>query len=172
MLFALARPRTCAWLHPHPTSTLQWLVCLVLLPWQIGSCAAAVDVWRRLVTAHPNALWYTHLGWLLHVLCRLRESAEACEAAIALDPEFGTAYNNLGAVYMSRGDVERAEGYFLQALDKQHWEDDTLGQPWVNLATIRARQGRKSEAVWCLHKALQRAPLDECAATDLADLLA
>lgn len=117
-------------------------------------------MWRRLLDAHPNALWYTHLGWLLHVLCRLRESAEACQAAIALDPEFGTAYNNLGAVYLSQGKAEAAEACFLSALDKRHWEEYTLGQPWVNLATLRARQGRKSEAVWYLHRALQREPTD------------
>jgi protein O-GlcNAc transferase len=67
--------------------------------------------------------WY-NLGLLLKGQCRLEESGEAFNHALALAPDFADACVGLGSIALQRGETRVAEAHFEAALDRspKHWD--------------------------------------------------
>lgn len=64
---------------------------------QAGDIAAAEQVYRAVLKAHPNhANAWCYLGMACHDQNRLEEAVAAYRRAIQLQPQFAVAYNNLG----------------------------------------------------------------------------
>lgn len=57
----------------------------------------AVERYRRALRLHPTAQTHTYLAWSLSRLGRYREAVSHCRMAIAMDPDYPNAYNDLGA---------------------------------------------------------------------------
>jgi Tfp pilus assembly protein PilF len=73
---------------------------------------------------------------------RLNEAYWWARAAIEQSPSFISAYNTLGVVYFSHGDIAAAEKVYQRALQRSP-EDTTLMR---NLLPVLARLGKTSEA--------------------------
>ncbi len=78
--------------------------------------------------------------------CCVTRNREAHLAAyrrmLELDPDDPTALNNLGALYLSSQDYDRAAGYFERATRTT----TTGATPFLNLVRVRVSQGRPDQA--------------------------
>jgi tetratricopeptide (TPR) repeat protein len=72
-----------------------------------GDLAEAIEMYRASLAAYPTAEAHTFLGWSLSFLKRYDEAIEECAKAIALDPDFGNPYNDIG-VYLMEGALARS----------------------------------------------------------------
>ena len=86
-----------------------------------GQYRAAVDSFRESIEILPTAEGHTFLGWSLSMLGHLEQALAECKKAIALDPDFGNPYNDIGGVpdrprSPGRGDPVAREGDLGQAI--------------------------------------------------------
>lgn len=90
-----------------------------------------------------------------HVAEGALDAAAACyRDAIAIDPSYAEAHNNLGVVLMKQGRLDDAAGSFRQALNIK----PGLARAHLNCGVIEMAQGRLDEARGYFHAALQFDP--------------
>jgi tetratricopeptide (TPR) repeat protein len=87
-------------------------------------------------------------------LGRTPEAKEMFEKAIAADPNYASAQNNLGAAYGAEGDQEREFDSYLKAIEL----DPNYADARFNLALNLARRHRSAEAAKALDDLLRIAP--------------
>jgi tetratricopeptide (TPR) repeat protein len=87
----------------------------------------AIREYRYSIAIYPTAKAHTFLGWVLSMMKRYEEAVDECHYAIALDPDFGMPYNNVGS--------------YLIELD--HWEQAQL---WLELALNAPRNEHRHYA--------------------------
>jgi tetratricopeptide (TPR) repeat protein len=85
-----------------------------------GELDEAAALYRLSIEAQPTAEAHTFLGWTYSFQGRLDEAIEECKKAIAVDPDFGNPYNDIGAYLIQMG---------------RH--DEAI--PWLEKATLAAR---------------------------------
>jgi tetratricopeptide (TPR) repeat protein len=85
-----------------------------------GELDDAVDLYRMSLATHPTAEAHTFLGWTYSFQGRLDDAIEQCKKAIAVDPDFGNPYNDIGAYFLQKGRPDEAI-------------------PWLEKATVAAR---------------------------------
>jgi tetratricopeptide (TPR) repeat protein len=68
-----------------------------------GRYEPAIESYRRALRMHPTARTHTYLAWSLSSLGRYDEAVSHCHAAIALDPSYPNAYNDLGSYLVALG---------------------------------------------------------------------
>ncbi len=73
------------------------------------------------------------------------KSVQAYEQAVALDPDFGDAWNNLGQVRQVIGELEKAGQAFKQALSLEDYMTPEFAA--YNMATLLAEQGKYEQAL-------------------------
>lgn len=87
-----------------------------------GDIDEAMGLYRASIEILPTPEAHTFLGWAHSFRRDYEEAMRCCRAAIALDPDFGNPYNDIGA--------------YLIELDR--WEE---ARPWLE-AALRARRYR------------------------------
>ncbi|MDZ7749621.1 MAG: tetratricopeptide repeat protein [Halofilum sp. (in: g-proteobacteria)] len=80
-----------------------------------GDYEAAIGLYRRALEIHATARIHNYLGWSLSELGRYAEAAKHSRAAIALDPDYPNAYNDLGAYLIEQGKPVEAEPWLREA---------------------------------------------------------
>ena len=81
-----------------------------------GRYRAAVDKFRESVEVLPTAEGHTYLGWSLSMLGDLDKAIAECEKAIALDPDYGNPYNDIGVYLIDLGRPDEAPPWFERAI--------------------------------------------------------
>ena len=81
-----------------------------------GRYEDAVSLYRRALARHPTARIHNYLAWSLSELDRYREAADHARKAIALDPSYPNAYNDLGAYLIELGRPRDAEPWLRRAM--------------------------------------------------------
>lgn len=104
----------------------------------------AILLYQDSIAAHPTPEAHTFLGWTYSYLDRLDEAIEECRRAIALDPEFGNPYNDIGSYLMKQGKMDEAIVWLEKAKQAPRYEPRHY--PYLNLARLYASQGRFEEA--------------------------
>jgi Flp pilus assembly protein TadD len=84
------------------------------------------------------------------------KAIEKLQKAVAIDPSFAAAYNNLGVAYSRAGDATRGR----EALQKAIGINDHLAAAYVNLSRISIAANNFAEAETLLGKAAGIAPAD------------
>jgi Flp pilus assembly protein TadD len=85
---------------------------------------------------------------------RFVEAVEAFERAIEIKPDYAPAYHNLGLVWWTLGQLDRAAASYRKAIDIEPTNDE----PHCGLARVLARQGEHDDALAVLHNAAACAP--------------
>ncbi len=67
----------------------------------LGRYDDAIDLFDRSIELQPTAEAHTFLGWSLSHKGEIAEAIAECRKAIALDPDLGNPYNDIG-VYLSQ----------------------------------------------------------------------
>jgi Tfp pilus assembly protein PilF len=118
----------------------------------------AIRLYRESLAVLPTAEAHTFLGWAYSLQGRLDEAIAECHKAIALDPEFGNPYNDIGVYLIEQGDLEGAPPWLERAKRAARYEPRHF--PYMNLGRIHLRRGRWAEALHELEAAVRLAPED------------
>ena len=121
-----------------------------------GRLEEAVEHYRRSIAIHPTAEAHTFLGWALSYLGRPEDAIAECKVAIALDPDFGNPYNDIGAYLIERGRDEEAIGWLERAKQARRYEPRHF--PYFNLARVYIKRHQIRDAIRELEGALAIEP--------------
>ncbi len=92
---------------------------------------------------YQSAELQNNYGLALFYLDKLDEAIEKFKKAIEIDATFALPYANIGLVYMNMGEYEKAEQFFLEALEREPENPETH----YNIAVTNYRLGKKNEAL-------------------------
>jgi tetratricopeptide (TPR) repeat protein len=109
-----------------------------------GDLVNATRLYQESIRLHPTSEAYTFLGWAYSFLHRYEAAIEECKHAIALDPEFGNPYNDIGSYLMELGKLEEALPWFQRALVAKRYEARHF--PHMNLGRLYLAKGDQLQA--------------------------
>lgn len=105
----------------------------------------AVDLYQKSIEVFPTAEAHTFLGWTYSFMNMPDEAIEECRRAIAVDPDFGNPYNDIGAYLIEKGDLNGAVEWLLKAMEAARYE--CYFYPHFNLGRVYEARGRYFEAL-------------------------
>src|SRR5262245_10702556 len=73
-----------------------------------GDLAGAIECYQKSIASYPTAEAYTFLGWTYSFQGRYEDAIAACKEAIAVDPDFGNPYNDVGSYLIKLNRHEEA----------------------------------------------------------------
>ena len=121
-----------------------------------GALDAAVVCYKKSLEIHPTAEAHTFLGWAYSFLGRYQEAIQECLKAIAVDPDFGNPYNDIGAYYVELGRLEEAIPWLEKATHAKRYESYCF--PHYNLGRIWELRGQWPQAAEAYRKSLAANP--------------
>jgi tetratricopeptide (TPR) repeat protein len=121
-----------------------------------GDLSNATRLYQESIHTHPTAEAYTFLGWTYSFLHRYEDAIEECKHAIALDPDFGNPYNDIGSYLMKLGKIEEAIPWLQQATVAKRYE--TRHFPHMNLGRLYLAKGDQLQAIREFGKAVEIEP--------------
>ncbi len=124
-----------------------------------GDIRRATLLLERSIELHETAEGWCYLGWCHSARGKLSRAIAHCRRAIALDPEYGNAYNDIGAYLVELGKTEEAARWFTRAKAAPRYATPQF--PYLNTARLHIAAARYSEALMELQAARAIAPLDE-----------
>lgn len=123
-----------------------------------GDIAQARENFMASALTHATADALTYWGWMEHHLGNTAKAIELCEKAIALDPDFGNPYNDIGSYLVSSGKLDEAIPWLEKAKRAPRYEPKQF--PFVNLGRIYLAKGQPLQALKEFEGALEFAPGD------------
>ena len=123
-----------------------------------GDLDRAVELYRRSIAVRPTAEAHTFLGWTLSFQQRLDEAIAECHRAIAVDPDFGNPYNDIGVYLMQQDKLDEAIPWLQRAKRAPRYEPRQF--PYMNLGRIHLKRGRWWDALREFEGAVRAAPRD------------
>lgn len=130
----------------------------------------AIRLYRESIALYPTAEAHTFLGWTYSFQGRLDEAIAECHKAIALDPDFGNPYNDIGVYLIEQGDLDSAVPWLERAKTAPRYEPRHF--PYLNLGRIYLRRGQWLEALQELEAAARLEPNDTTARKMLHEIRA
>ena len=104
-----------------------------------GRYHAAVDKFRESIEILPTAEGHTFLGWSLSMLGHTEEALAECKKAIALDPDYGNPYNDIGVYLIDLGRADEAIPWLKKAISAKRY--CCYQFPHFNLGRVLFMQG-------------------------------
>jgi len=135
-----------------------------------GQIERAIELYSESLEVCPTAEGHTFLGWALSYQGHLDEAIEHCRDAIAIDPDFGNPYNDIGVYLMQRDQFDDAIPWLEQAKLARRYEPRHF--PYLNLGRIYMVRGELQRAIKEFEEALKIAPEDDGVRQILAGLRA
>ncbi len=123
-----------------------------------GDLDEAVRLYQESLAVCPTAEAHTFLGWTYSFQGRLDEAIAECYKAIAVDPDFGNPYNDIGVYLMQQGDLGGAISWLERAKRAPRYEPRHY--PYLNLGRIYLQRHQWMEALREFKGAVQIAPQD------------
>ena len=133
-----------------------------------GDYERAVELYTRSIAISPTAEAYTFRGWAYSHMDRTDDAIAECHKAIALDPDFGNPYNDIGAYLMAKGQLDEAAEWFEKAKRAPRYQPRHF--PFMNLGRLYAAKGMVRRAIGEFEGALQIEPDDRFCRQALAQL--
>jgi tetratricopeptide (TPR) repeat protein len=121
-----------------------------------GDFQNAIALYDESIEIYPTAEAYTFRGWAFRFLGRIDDAIAECHKAIAVDPEFGNPYNDIGSYLMSKGELDEAGEWFEKAKAATRYEPRHY--PYMNLGRLYAAKGMVLRAIEELEGALALEP--------------
>jgi Tfp pilus assembly protein PilF len=124
-----------------------------------GDLEQAIRLYKESLAICPTAEAHTFLGWTYSFHGRLDEAIEECHKAIAVDPQYGNPYNDIGVYLMQKGDLDGAVPWLEKAKQAPRYEPRQF--PYMNLGRIYLRRGQWMEAMREFEAGVRAAPKDQ-----------
>ena len=121
-----------------------------------GELEDAVMLYQASIHMFPTAEAHTFLGWTYSFQGKLDDAIAECRKAIAVDPEFGNPYNDIGAYLIELEKYDDAIPWLEQALQAPRYESYHF--PWFNLGRAFAAKEHYGRALECYREALALDP--------------
>ena len=118
-----------------------------------GELDAAVDLYKKSIEIHATAEAHTFLGWTYSFRGEVDAAISECHRAIAVDPDFGNPYNDIGAYLIEKELFDDAIPWLKKATVAKRY--DAPHYAWFNLGRVHERRGRWAEASHAYRKALE-----------------
>ena len=122
----------------------------------LGQYEVAARLFRLSIEASPTAEGHTFLGWSLSHLDRPEEAIGECKKAIAIDPDYGNPYNDIGVYLIDLGRAEEAVPWFEKAMQAKRY--CCYQFPHFNMGRILLIQGLIEKAERAFERALSYEP--------------
>jgi tetratricopeptide (TPR) repeat protein len=116
----------------------------------------AIALYEKSIDVQPTAEAHTFLGWAMSAQRRLPEAIDHCRTAIALDPDFGNPYNDIGAYLIELDRPDEAIPWLEKAMRAPRYEPRHF--PHLNLARVHILRNRLPEAIRELKAVLDLEP--------------
>jgi len=121
-----------------------------------GDLDEAIRGYRRSIEIFPTAEAHTFLGWTYSFQKRYDEAISECRRAIAVDPDFGNPYNDIGAYLIELGKLDDAIPWLEKATRARRYESPCF--PYFNLGRVWEKKGLWPRALGCYEDALRSNP--------------
>ena len=121
-----------------------------------GELDEAIRLYRESLQCHPTAEAHTFLGWSYSFQGHYEEAIEECKKAIAVDPDFGNPYNDIGAYLIQLGRPDEAIPWLDKATRAVRYEAHHY--PHCNLGRVYLAKGMFKKANEEFQKALEIEP--------------
>jgi tetratricopeptide (TPR) repeat protein len=110
-----------------------------------GDLGNAMRLYQESIQTHPTAEAYTFLGWVYSFLGRYEDAITECKNAIAVDPDFGNPYNDIGSYLTQLEKLEEAIPWLERAITAKRYEPRHF--PHINLGRIYLAKGDMLKAI-------------------------
>jgi len=87
-----------------------------------GEFNRAAELYRSSLEVCPTAEAHTFLGWTYHFQGKVHDAIEECKRAIAVDPDFGNPYNDIGSYLIQLGRYDEAISWLERATKAPRYE--------------------------------------------------
>jgi Tfp pilus assembly protein PilF len=121
-----------------------------------GELEAAIALYEQSIGLHPTAEAHTFLGWTYSFQGRLDEAIAECKQAIAVDPDFGNPYNDIGSYLIKLGRLDEAIPWLEKAIEAPRYEPRHF--PHCNLGQVYMAKGLLAKARAEFTRALEIEP--------------
>ena len=121
-----------------------------------GRLEDAIELYQLSLAICPTAEAYTFLGWTYSIQERYEDAIAECHKAIALDPDYGNPYNDIGSYLIAKGNYYDCVRWFKMAIDSVRYE--ARAYPHFNLAHVYEKRGKLLEAARHYGLALKEQP--------------
>ena len=133
-----------------------------------GNLDEAVELYGKSIAAYPTAEAYTFLGWTYSFLDRFDDAIAECKKAIAVDPDFGNPYNDIGSYLIKLGRLDEAIPWLERAVNARRYEPRHY--PHCNLGRVYRAKGMLQKAIEEFEEALRIEPDYASAQQELAEI--
>jgi tetratricopeptide (TPR) repeat protein len=116
----------------------------------------AIELYTASLALHPGARTYAYRGWAHSFLGHYEQAIEDCRRALELDPQYGNAYNDIGAYLIELGRSDEAIAWLEQAIRTPRREARCY--PFMNLARIYLGKGELRRALQTVRECLSVDP--------------
>lgn len=121
-----------------------------------GELEKAIELYKKSIEILPTAEAHTFLGWAYSFQDRYDDAIEECHRAIAIDPDFGNPYNDIGAYLIEKGLLEEAIPWLEKATIAPRYESYCF--PHYNLGRVYERKRLWGKAMACYRNSLAQDP--------------
>lgn len=110
-----------------------------------GQFEEAILNYRKSLDLFPTSEAYTFLGWTYSFLGNYEKAIEECKNAIAIDPDYGNPYNDIGAYLIQQGRFDEALTWLELALKAKRYDNPQFAH--VNIGRVLESKGLWFEAL-------------------------
>jgi Tfp pilus assembly protein PilF len=96
-----------------------------------GELNRAVELYKSSLEICPTAEAHTFLGWTYNFQGKVHDAIAECKRAIAVDPDFGNPYNDIGSYLIELGRYDEAIPWLQRATEAPRY--DPRHFPYFNL---------------------------------------
>jgi Tfp pilus assembly protein PilF len=121
-----------------------------------GELEDAIRLYKESIGVRPTAEAHTFLGWTYSFQGNYDRAINECKKAIALDPDFGNPYNDIGAYLLDLGKPDDAIPWLEKATVAPRYE--AYHYPHCNLGRVYMAKGMLKKAMEEFEKALAIEP--------------
>lgn len=143
-------------MSPDPIERAQELFEQAYAAQMNGDLDRAVELYRGSLELRPTAEAHTFLGWTYHFQGKVQDAIQECQRAIAVDPDFGNPYNDIGAYLISLNRYDEAISWLERATKAPRY--DPRHYPYFNLGRVYLAKGMINRAKECFQEALHIEP--------------
>lgn len=104
----------------------------------------AIDAYQQSLAAFATPEAYTFLGWTYSWQGRLDEAIAEARKAVALDPDYGNPYNDIGLYLITQGKLDDAVPWLQKAIVARRYAERQF--PHLNLGRIWTRKALFADA--------------------------
>jgi Tfp pilus assembly protein PilF len=117
-----------------------------------GELHRAAELYRNSLEICPTAEAHTFLGWTYHFQGKVQDAIAECKRAIAVDPDFGNPYNDIGSYLIELGRYDEAIPWLERATqapryDPRHFPYFNLGRAYMAKREFLRARGYFQEAL-------------------------